>query len=500
MVGGHISLNDPNEPSIFINPKNTNEMVAGANLNHCYVSNDGGMTWTHSVLTSDYGVHGDPCITADTLGSFYFFHLANPPGPEWADRIVCQRLDSISGVWSAGSFTGLNGSKLQDKEWACVSPWNNEIYVTWTQFDQYGSTDPNHYSNIRFSRSMDRGETWSPAMIINEVSGDCLDDDNTVEGAVPTVGSNGEIYVSWAGPAGIVFDKSLDGGDTWLAQDIFVSDIPGGWGFHVPGITTNWCNGMPITACDQSYSTHHGNIYINWSDQRNGTHDTDIWLCKSTDGGTTWSSPKRVNKDPPGKHQFLSWMAIDQTTGFIYIIFYDRRAYSDNQTDVYLAVSKDGGETFGNDKISESPFVPNANKFFGDYTNISAHDNVIRPIWARLENTTRSIWTAIIEPNNLTSVQDDPIKLFPLDFDIKSIYPNPFNSSAVIQYCLPRHGQVTVKVFDILGKEQETIFSGINNRGMHLLNWQAEQFSSGVYFVRVEFDGKVKTKKAILSR
>ena len=73
-----------------------------------------------------------------------------------------------------------------------------------------------------------------------------------------------------------------------------------------------------------------------------------------------------------GKQQFFTWMTVDQATGFIYIVFYDRREHPNEMTDVYLAVSRDGGETFENMKISESPFDPMSSVFFGDYTNISA--------------------------------------------------------------------------------------------------------------------------------
>jgi hypothetical protein len=79
-------------------------------------------------------------------------------------------------------------------------------------------------------------------------------------------------------------------------------------------------------------------------------------------------------------------------------VFYDRRNYSDSRTDVYLATSHDRGETFVNTRISQTPFTPNAGTFFGDYSNISAHRGVVRPIWTRLDNTALSIWTALIDP------------------------------------------------------------------------------------------------------
>jgi hypothetical protein len=66
-----------------------------------------------------------------------------------------------------------------------------------------------------------------------------------VEGAVPAVGPEGQVYVAWGGPLGIMLDKSLDGGVTF-GRDLFVTDQPGGWAFGVPGLRR--ANGMPVTA------------------------------------------------------------------------------------------------------------------------------------------------------------------------------------------------------------------------------------------------------------
>jgi len=498
LVGGNISANQPEEPSIVINRLNTDHILVGTNINNYYYSTDGGKNWTHGVLTSSYGVWGDPCVITDTTGNFYFFHLSNPAAGSWIDRIVCQKLDTLGGEWSDGTFTGLNGEKAQDKEWAAVDWQNNNIYTTWTQFDQYGSLNRNHYSNIMFSRSTDGAQTWSKAIRINEVSGDCRDNDNTVEGAVPAVGPGGEIYVSWAGPEGIVFNKSTDCGETWLPHDIFVTDNPGGWVIEIPGIYR--CNGMPVTACDVSNGIYRGHIYINWADQRNGAHDTDIWLSKSTDGGETWSEPKRVNDDPPDKQQFFTWMTIDQSNGYIYTVFYDRRNYNDTNTDVYLAVSKDGAETFSNFKISESPFFAESDIFFGDYTNISVHNNVIRPVWARLDNSDLSIWTALINPDLLTTVKNTSVTAQPENFEIISIHPNPFNASTLIRYHLPKTGKVVLKVYDVLGQEITTIFSGIQIQGAHQIIWKAEKIANGIYFIHLEFGNALKTKRVVLSK
>jgi hypothetical protein len=162
------SNNFPNEPSIAINPKNTNELVAGSNIDNYYYSTDGGLTWTEDLLTSTYGVWGDPVIACDTTGSFYFFHLSNPPSGSWIDRIVCQRTNTPGGIWTPGTYTGLNGNKAQDKHWVAINKNTNGIYMTWTEFDAYGSNIPTDSSRIMFSRSLDQGQTWSAALKINE--------------------------------------------------------------------------------------------------------------------------------------------------------------------------------------------------------------------------------------------------------------------------------------------------------------------------------------------
>ena len=486
----------PEEPSIMVNPNNTDHMVAGSNVDNMYYSTDGGQTWAREKLSSSYGVWGDPCIIVDTANRFYFLHLSNPPsGGYWIDRIVCQTKEEIGGDWNNGSFMGYIPPKQQDKEWAIVDRTNNNIYVTWTQFDDYGSSSPDDFSNILFSKSTDNGATWSDVLQINEVSGDCIDSDNTTEGAVPAVGPNGEIFVAWAGPAGLVFDRSTDQGSTWLDQDIFISDIPGGWDFDVPGIQR--CNGLPITICDLSGGVNHGTIYVNWSDQRHGSDDTDVWLAKSTDGGNTWSSPIRVNDDGAGKHQFFTWMDIDQTNGNLYFVYYDRRNYDDNNTDVYMAVTKDGGDTFTNFKISESAFLPSSNIFFGDYTNLSVHDNVIRPIWTRLQGGDLSVWTALVDLDIVGTAENE----IPVLSSLEQNYPNPFRESTYLSFKLRKPGEVSLVIYDLYGRELVTLIDKEHREaGKYIENFNPAQYSmkAGVYYLVLTNEGEQLKRRMVL--
>lgn len=468
---------NPNEPTIMMDPKNPNVVLAASNLNSYYLSLDTGQTWSENYLSSSYGVWGDPVLIVDTSSAFYFFHLSNPSSGNWIDRIVCQKSSDFGSSWNNGSYMGLNGTKAQDKEWGIVDRNNNNIYVTWTQFDDYGSSFPGDSSNILFSKSTDGGANWSEAKRINKVAGDCIDSDNTTEGAVPAVGPNGEVYVAWAGPSGLTFNRSTDQGETWLDEEIFIDPMPTGWDYSVPGIYR--ANGLPVTVCDLSGGEHHGTIYVNWSDQRNGSNDTDIWFAKSTDGGNTWSEAQRVNDDEPGKHQFFTWMAIDQMTGNLYFVFYDRREHNDNATDVYMAVSEDAGETFSNFKISESPFIPTEGPFFGDYTNLTVHNGIVRPIWTRLHNGNLSLWTALINFDVATAVDDQIVEP---GIEWLQNYPNPADDVTYISFKLRDTHSVHISIYDAMGKLVSTPVNGTNYcYGKHIIKVDTRDLRPGIY-------------------
>lgn len=392
------TYDSPNEPSIAFDPKRPDIVVAAHNTDNVWYSTDGGHSWKMStMLETPYGIWGDPVLEVDTNGHFYYFHLSNPAPKlgNFTDRIVCQKSTDGGKTWSKGTYMGLNGKKVQDKEWAYLDRQTNHLYVTWTEFDRYESENELDRSNILFSKSTDGGETWSKAVRINQKDGNCTDSDGTVEGAVPAVGPNGEVYVAWASKEGIVFDRSLDGGATWMKKDIIAADLPNGWDFEIPGIRR--CNGFPVTVCDLSGGPNHGTIYINWTDTRNGKQDSDVWLIKSKDGGLTWTDPVRVNDDPPGKHQFFTWMDIDQSNGHLYFVFYDKRHYVDNEVDVYMAQSKDGGKTFANFRVNKTKLISNSMPFFGDYINVVVHDHIVRPIWTQMNGLQLSIIMAEVD-------------------------------------------------------------------------------------------------------
>lgn len=391
----HAYWGTQSEPAIAINPKNTQEIAAASILDEYYYSLNGGKTWVSKKIKSKYGVWGDPVLLFDTSGAIHYFHLANYSETSWIDRIVCQTAPSLELPFDEGTFPAPNGAKAQDKHWVVLNPVNNEIYMTWTQFDKYGSANPLDSSVILFSKSIDQGKSWTKPLRISTVAGNCLDGDNTVEGAVPAIGANGEIYVTWAGPNGLAFQTSTDGGKTWLKKERIIQNQVGGWEFDIPGL--NRANGLPILLSDNSNSSSRGALYLNWCDQRNGSDNTDVFIARSNDKGKTWTNPIKVNQDNSKKHQFFTWPAIDQSTGNIYIVYYDRRNHQDLKTDVYVSISKDGAMSFEDQRISDKPFKPSKKKFFGDYINIASEKGVIRAIWPRMDHRKIKLCVTLID-------------------------------------------------------------------------------------------------------
>jgi len=85
-------------------------------------------------------------------------------------------------------------------------------------------------------------------------------------------------------------------------------------------------------------------------------------------------------------------------------------------------------------------------------------------------------------------------------FDLLQNYPNPFNPSTNIEYTIPERSHVTLKIYDILGKEVTTLVDKMQDPGTYVSIWNAKNFSSGIYFYRLIAGNNVQTKRMVLNK
>jgi hypothetical protein len=94
--------------------------------------------------------------------------------------------------------------------------------------------------------------------------------------------------------------------------------------------------------------------------------------------------------------------------------------------------------------------------------------------------------------------QDDIEPSLPTRFELQQNYPNPFNPSTRIDFALPKSSYVTMKVYDMLGREVSTVVSREYTAGFHSVQWDASSLASGMYLYRIEAGGFSAQKKLML--
>lgn len=86
----------------------------------------------------------------------------------------------------------------------------------------------------------------------------------------------------------------------------------------------------------------------------------------------------------------------------------------------------------------------------------------------------------------------------PNTLELLQNYPNPFNPSTKIRFVLPKSDHVTLKVFNLLGQEIETLVDAVHIAGEYEVEWNAKGLASGVYIYRLQAGEFVETKKLVL--
>src|SRR5438309_8652322 len=295
----------------------------------------------------DFG--SDPTLAFDTRGSVFYGYIViffgNGNGVNATEMAVARSTDGGQ-TYPNVTFFGLEGGSnhFNDKPMITTdtnlnSSFRDNVYIAWDAAAG-GSTG----GGIRVATSTDHGASFTITRA-DDPSGP-----GRSIGASPAVGPNGEVYVAWNDYVAnaIAFNRSFDGGKNWdMPRTISTKSIP----FDI-GITAESFRRAlvyPSLGVDCSNGPHKGRLYCSWMD-RTAAGTTDILLSFSEDNGATWS-PRKAVADQLSMlvDRFNHWMSVDPVTGDVNISFYDTRNDTTGSrylTDVYLTRSTNGGTSW----------------------------------------------------------------------------------------------------------------------------------------------------------
>jgi hypothetical protein len=435
-----------NEPDIEVDPADPLHMIVSSNdygtcCDEFYTSFDGGQTWETGNM-SNAGPHttGSDPVTVFDVKNETAIHpsLSYRINGNWTcDGDLVVSVSEDGGLtWEApvqvADGTGCDLSRTQlfnDKEWIVTdndpdSPNYGRTYLTWSQFEAHKGAYA--ASPILEAHSDDGGFTWSEPQEISGSNaalctfqwtgpdGEC--DQNQF--SVVTVGPDGTVYVAF---------ENEQNEDLWETEEEFddqyllVRSTDGGAHWSTPAFVVGMEDGFrdyPRNATDRQTLTGYqlrvnsagnvvadptanGTLYLTFSDNRNGTHDSatpvtnvDVFLTTSTDGGTSWSGATRV--DASTGDQWFPWVEVSPADGTVGVVYNDRSLVDPDLYDA--ALTEIGGSTT---TVSTDPSDPTNSVYFqagaegceecatfhGDYINISyGSDGVANVVWTDMRD------------------------------------------------------------------------------------------------------------------
>ncbi len=396
--GLNITGDAANEPSISVDPTNPNKMVVGWRQFNSVSSNfrqagygftsDGGNNWTFPGVLENNVFRSDPVLVADDTGKFFYNSLIQ----SFFDNIW-RSLDSgqtWTNLQGAGNATG------GDKQWHQIdntaSTGHGFQYQAW-------STAGNNFGGRQFSRSTDGGVTWmNPINIPNSPQWGTLDVDSN--GILFIGGVNFNSNQVWCARS----SNAKNGAVTPTFDQNTAVNIGGFFGFS-ESINPEGLVGQLFLAVDRSGTATNGNVYMMASVLPSGAGGAaDVMFVRSTNGGLSFSAPKRINDDPvnPNKWHWMSTFAVAPNGRLDSVWLDTRNAANNTDSQLFYSFSLDGGVNWSpNVAVSNSfnPFLgyPQQNKM-GDYMTMVSDNTGANVAYAATFNSEEDIYYIRVAP------------------------------------------------------------------------------------------------------
>jgi hypothetical protein len=360
-----------NECSISVNPIDGSKMTVAWRQFNDVTSNfrqggwgyttNGGTSWTFPGVLENGVFRSDPVTHSDEIGNFFYLSLQS----NVQTSFFCDDLwRSLNGGQSWTLLSGEKGAGGGDKQWLTIDTTSGPGHGF-----QYQSDDGINCSGggVQFQRSTNGGVTWqSPIVIPNSPIYGTLD-----------VDTNGNLYVGGEGSNQFFCERSSNAQIATQTPTFDRSTAVNMGGFlGGGGINSAGLDGMVFLAVDRSGGATNNNIYMLASIVPNGRSTTDVMFVRSTDGGLTFSAPKKVNDDVanPSKWHWFGTFSV-APNGRLDAVWYDtRNAANNTDSQLFYSWSTDAGVTWAPNVAVSNSFnplegYPNQSKI-GDYITI----------------------------------------------------------------------------------------------------------------------------------
>jgi uncharacterized repeat protein (TIGR01451 family) len=397
-AGMNITGDAANEPSISVDPTDRNRMTIGWRQFNSVTSNfrqagygytnNGGLTWTFPGVLENNVFRSDPVLVADDTGRFFYNSLLQ----SFFDNIW----RSLNGGQTWTNLQGAGNATGGDKQWHAIDNTNSTghgfQYQAW-------STAGNNFGGRQFSRSIDGGVTWmSPIFIPNSPQWGTLDVDtngNLFIGGVQT--SVNQVWCTRS-------SNAKNGAVTPTFDQSTAVNIGGTFGFS-QNINPEGLVGQLFLAVDRSGTSTNNNIYMMASVRPTGANNgADVMFVRSTNGGTSFSAPKRVNDDPvnPNKWHWMGTFSVAPNGRLDSVWLDTRNAANNTDSQLFYSYSTDAGVTWSsNTAVSNSfnPFLgyPQQNKM-GDYMTMVSDNTGADVAYAATFNLEEDIYHIRVAP------------------------------------------------------------------------------------------------------
>jgi hypothetical protein len=184
--------------------------------------------------------------------------------------------------------------------------------------------------------------------------------------------------------------------------------------------------------------------------------------------------------------------------GRIDVVWLDTRVDPMNgfNSALFYSYSTDQGETWSvNTQLSDAfdPHVgwPQQQKM-GDYYHMLSDEGGAHLAWANTINGGQDVFYSYIEPEVVGI--DDPDES---NFLSLSNYPNPFSNSTRIRFTIPHKTNVSIKIFDVYGKQLAQPVSNVYDAGIHSVVYDASHLKAGVYFARLQAGNQLESLRMV---